>query len=193
MNKKDRTRKIAVTAVMASVSVVLGLTRLGFIPWFSGASLTIMHVPVILAAVLEGPWAGLFTGLIFGIFSMVNAAVMPTGPLDVFFVNPLVSLLPRLAVALVSWGLYASFREKKLVAGICLAAFGGSLTNTMLVLGALGLMKAIPRALFLPVFLVNGLPEAAAAALICLGVVLSWQGLGKRNQKAKLIELEDED
>ena len=56
MSDSNRTRKIVITAVMAAVSVVLGATRLGFIPWFSGASLTIMHVPVIIEPFWKDRW-----------------------------------------------------------------------------------------------------------------------------------------
>ncbi len=91
---QDRTRKIVVAGVMAAISILLGVTRWGFIPWFAGISLTIMHVPVIIGAILEGPVVGLVIGLIFGIFSMVQAAVAPNGPGDVVFTNPLISVLP---------------------------------------------------------------------------------------------------
>ena len=49
-------KKITVAGVLSAVAVVLGITPFGIIPWFSGASITIMHVPVIIAAVLEGRW-----------------------------------------------------------------------------------------------------------------------------------------
>ena len=55
---QDRTRKLVITGVMGAISVLLGVTHWGFIPWFGGVSLTIMHVPVIIAAVLEGPIVG---------------------------------------------------------------------------------------------------------------------------------------
>ena len=73
---------------MGAIAVFLGLTRWGFIPWFGGVSLTIMHVPVIIGAVLEGPIVGALIGLIFGLFSMIQAAVAPNGSLDVWFTNP---------------------------------------------------------------------------------------------------------
>jgi len=89
---QDRTRKIVITGVLSAISIFLGITRLGFIPWFSGVSLTIMHLPVIIGAVLEGPVVGFAIGLIFGIFSLIQAAIAPTGPTDVWFTNPLISV-----------------------------------------------------------------------------------------------------
>ena len=76
---QERTRKIAITGVMGAISIVLGMTRLGFIPWFSGASLTVMHIPAIIGAIIEGPFVGAIIGLIFGLFSMLQAAIAPLG------------------------------------------------------------------------------------------------------------------
>ena len=69
---QDRSRKIAVTGVLGAVTILLGLTHWGFIPWFGGVSLTIMHIPVIIGAILEGPAVGAGIGLIFGLFSMLR-------------------------------------------------------------------------------------------------------------------------
>ena len=73
-------KKIATAGVLSAVAIVLGITRLGIIPWFSGASITIMHVPVVIAAVLEGPVVGLLVGLIFG--AMYAYATIKGGALD---------------------------------------------------------------------------------------------------------------
>ncbi|HRU29430.1 MAG TPA: ECF transporter S component, partial [Treponema sp.] len=91
-------RKIAVAGVLSAIAIVLGVTRLGFIPWFSGASVTILQVPVIIGAVLEGPLVGFIIGLLFGLSSLLQAAIAPTGPVDVAFTNPLISVLPRLLI-----------------------------------------------------------------------------------------------
>ncbi len=84
------TRKIVIAGVMSAIAIFLGATRLGFIPWFTGTSITIMAIPVIIGAVLEGPVVGMATGLLFGLFSLLQAAIAPTGPGDVIFTNPLI-------------------------------------------------------------------------------------------------------
>ena len=100
---QERTRKIAIIGVMGAISIVLGMTRLGFIPWFSGASLTVMHIPAIIGAIIEGPFVGAAIGLIFGLFSMLQAAIAPTGPTDVWFTNPMLAVLPRLFIGPVAY------------------------------------------------------------------------------------------
>lgn len=179
---QNRTRKIVVTGVLSAISIFLGITRLGFIPWFSGASLTIMHVPVIIGAILEGPVVGLVIGFIFGTFSVIQAAVAPTGPTDVLFTNPLISVLPRLFIGPIAWLIYHSLKRWKIPA-IILSGIGGSLTNTILVLGMIGLLGFLPWGAILPIILTNGLLEAVASAFIVSAVIIVWQQIDRRGKK----------
>ncbi|WP_431732442.1 ECF transporter S component [Clostridium botulinum] len=57
MEKKEKTRKIAVFAMFSAISVILGFTPLGIIP-IPPVAATIIHVPVIITAILEGPVLG---------------------------------------------------------------------------------------------------------------------------------------
>ncbi|MHB8191955.1 MAG: ECF transporter S component [Bellilinea sp.] len=178
---QDRTRKIVVTGVLGAIAILLGLTRLGFIPWVSGASLTIMHLPVIIGAVLEGPLVGVGIGLIFGIFSMIQAAIAPSGPTDVWFTNPLLAVFPRLLIGPVAWLVWKALKRWPAV-GLVSAGVAGSLTNTISVLGMIGLLGYVPWAALGPIAIANGVPEAVAAGLITLVVVAAWQrfAVGKR-------------
>jgi len=101
-----RTQDIAVAGVLSAIAVLLAVTRLGFIPFLAGISITVMHVPVIIGAVISGPLVGTLIGLIFGLSSMILAAVAPAGPGDAFFTDPLVSVLPRLFIGVAAWGAY---------------------------------------------------------------------------------------
>ncbi len=179
---QKRTRKIVITGVMSAISIFLGITRLGFIPWFSGASLTIMQVPVIIGAVLEGPIVGLIIGLFFGVFSLIQAAVAPTGPTDVLFTNPLLSILPRLFIGPVAWLIYRALKRWQVPALIA-GGIGGSLTNTILVLGMFLALGELPLAALPAIVLVNGLPEAAVSAILVLAVVSIWLHIERRGKK----------
>ena len=170
---QDRTRKIVVTGVMGAIAVLLGLTRWGFIPWFGGVSLTIMHVPVIIGAVLEGPLVGLIIGLIFGLFSMLQAAIAPTGPADVWFTNPLLSVVPRLFIGPMAWLAWRALRRLQ-ITNLITAGIVGSLTNTILVLGVIGLLGYLPWGVLGGIVVINGLPEAGISALLTLVVVAAW-------------------
>ncbi|RPJ52118.1 MAG: ECF transporter S component [Chloroflexi bacterium] len=178
---QERTRKIVVTGILGAISIFLGLTRWGFIPWPTGTSLTIMHVPVIIGAVLEGPVVGLAIGLIFGLFSMIQAGVAPNGPGDVIFTNPLISILPRLFIGPVAWLVWNSLKKWPVV-GLISAGVAGSLTNTILVLGMIGILGIAPWPLIGSVVVLNGLPEAVLSGILVLVIVSAWRQIpvGKR-------------
>jgi uncharacterized membrane protein len=178
---QERTKKIVITGALSAVTVLLGLTHWGFIPWFGGISLTIMALPVIIGAILEGPLVGLGIGLIFGLFSLLQAAIAPNGPGDVVFTNPLISVLPRLLIGPVAWLVWVGL--KKLPAlGLILAGIAGSVTNTVFVLGMMGLFKLYPWPMIGAVAVANGLPEAGVTAVLTLlivGLVLQLK-IGKK-------------
>ena len=178
---QDRTRKLVITGVMGAITILLGVTHWGFIPWFGGISLTIMHVPVIIATILEGPIVGLGVGLIFGIFSMIQAAVAPSSPADVWFTNPVLAVLPRLFIGPVAYYVW-KLLERIPVVGLIVAGVAGSLTNTILVLGVIGLMGLLPWAVLGGIVISNGLLEAGVSAFIVLVVVAAWRRIkvGKR-------------
>lgn len=183
---QSRTRKIVVTAVLAAITIVLGLLPFGgYIPFF-GISITILTIPVIIGAILEGPIVGAGIGLIFGLTSMYQAATAPKSPLDPLFVNPLLSVLPRMLIGPVAWLVWSALKRVKVI-GLVFAGFLGSYTNTVLVLGMLGLLfgrdsrvteifganvwKALGG-----VALASGVPEAVVAAIITLLVIAAyWQ------------------
>ena len=102
---------MVLTAALSALIIVLGITKLGLIPLGPAASITILHVPIILAACLCGLPSALFTGAVFGIMSLVQAAMSPSGVLDPLFVNPLCSVLPRMLTGLVAWALWKLFNN----------------------------------------------------------------------------------
>ncbi len=63
------------------------------------------------------------------------------------------------------------------------AGFAGSLTNTVLVLGMIGLLKLIPWVGLLPIATANGLPEAGVSALLTLAVVAAWKRIRVGSRK----------
>lgn len=111
MNKRKTldVRKMAIIGVLGAISAVLGMTPLGFIP-VGPTRATIMHIPVIIGAIMEGPLVGALVGLIFGIFSIFQALSNPT-PVSVVFLNPMVSVLPRVLIGVVTYYVYNELRK----------------------------------------------------------------------------------
>ena len=181
MDDFKNTRNLVITALMAAIAILLGWTHWGFIPWIGGVSLTIMYVPVIIAAIIIGPLSGLIVGLIFGLFSMVQAGIAPSGPTDVWFTNPLLSVLPRLFIGPVAWLVSKALKRWPAIA-LPVAGAAGSLTNTVLVLGMLGILGYLPWAALGAVVVSNGLPEMVFAAFITTAIIAAYWHipLGKR-------------
>lgn len=193
MNKELRaktkfsTKQIVIIGMLSSISIILGITGLGFIP-IPPIKATIMHIPVIIGAIVEGPVVGAMVGLIFGIFSIVQAIVAPTLT-SVFNLNPLVSVLPRILIGLTSYYTYTAMNKvvktKFKVLNISVAAAVGSLTNTFGFLGMiyllylepyakkLGLSVSAAKKGIVAIGLANGIPEAIISMAITVSVVIA--------------------
>jgi len=171
------TRQIAVAGILSAITILLGITRLGFIPFVFGTSITIMHLPVILGAVLQGPGVGTVIGAIFGGFSLLQAYLAPTGPGDLLFRDPSVSLLPRLFIGVAAWAAYRAAKPLNEIVALGLAGAVGTLTNTALVLGMLVLRQYVPPAVAWGIVITNAPLELVAAVIITVAVVAAWKRL----------------
>lgn len=163
-----KTRDIVISGMLGGIAIFLGQTGLGFIPLPTGIQATIMHLPVIIGAVLEGPVVGTMVGFIFGLFSCLQ----PRGV--AFFADPTVSILPRLFIGVASFYTYRLISRLSVHSGLVIAGVVGSLTNTVLVLGMIAVRHYMPTKAVVPIAFLNGIPEAIVAGiivyLVCLGV-----------------------
>ena len=189
------TRKLVLTGALSALIIVLGITKLGLIPIGPAASITILHVPIILAACLCGLPSALFTGAVFGIMSLIQAAMSPSGVLDPLFVNPLCSVLPRMLTGLIAWVLWLVFNKipkmpKAVSAGI--TAFLSTACHTLLVIGCLYLfagtavregMGGLGYFAVIAILAPQAALEAAAATIICAAVYVGLFVSGKRKSK----------
>lgn len=145
-NTKLSTRKLVIAGMMVGMSVLLTYTPLGIIPT-QPVSATILHIPTIVAAILEGPVVGVLVGIAFGVSTLIRALTSATGPLDPLFINPLISVLPRALIGLTSYYAYKGMlkilpiKGKDAISTIVGSAVG-SMTNTVGVLGMLYLLYA---------------------------------------------------
>ena len=119
--RRSTVRKIVVAGVLGAIITLLGYlgpAGPGFIPVPTPAQhATTLHVPVIIGGILEGPIVGLALGLIFGIFSWLQAGVLGV----VMFQDPLVAILPRLFIGITAWAAYVLFRRTGKYAALILA------------------------------------------------------------------------
>lgn len=178
-------RQITMIGMLSGISIFLGLTGLGFIP-IPPVKATIMHIPVIVGGILEGPIVGAAVGLIFGLFSMYQAFTTPL-PTSFIFWNPLIALLPRILIGVVAYYVYAFLKNKikKQTIAIGVASVLATMTNTIGVMGLtyiiyldkyaekLNISREMATAGITTVITFNGSIEAIVSALICIPVILS--------------------
>ena len=173
-------RKIVIAGVLAAVAILLGVTRLGFIPVPTAAgSATIMHVPAIIGGIMEGWLVGGIIGTIFGLFSFINATV----PL---FKDPLVAIFPRIFIGITAYFAYVGLKKINEYLALIVAAVVGTLTNTILVLGMAVVRGYMAPGVAWTVGVTHGLPEAVVAAIITVAVVVAWKRIETGRGEAKM-------
>ena len=192
----SRNKKLALTGAFSALVIVLGITNLGIIPIGPTASITILQIPVILIVMLAGLPEGLFVGAVFGILTLVRAAMSPSGVLDPLFVNPLCSVLPRMLIAVVAWALWKALSKVPHLPIIISAGVTGFVTtvaHTLLVIGSIYIFEGagVREAMggmgyfaLIGALAFNAILEAIAATIVCAAV---YGGMNiAANKKSKL-------
>ena len=172
-------RKIVISGVLAAIAILLGVTRLGFIPVPTLAgNATIMHVPAIIGGVMEGWLVGGIVGTIFGLFSFLQA----TTPL---FKDPLVAIFPRIFIGITTYFAYVGLKKVNEYLALIVAAVVGTLTNTVLVLGMAVIRGYLPMAAIPPI-IPQAIAEVIIAAIVTVAVVAAWKRIETGRGEAKM-------
>ncbi|MCR5419203.1 MAG: ECF transporter S component [Lachnospiraceae bacterium] len=143
-NNQNKTLYMVQLALMAAITLLMALTPLGYIKT-PVLSVTLLTVPVAVAAILLGPVGGVVCGFAFGMTSFVNA-LMGTGsvllmgllqinPFLTFVVAVVARVLVGLFTGLIFKGLYKGEKTRPIsyfVASLCCP-----LLNTILFMGFL--------------------------------------------------------
>jgi len=146
----ERTRTLAITGIMCGITILLSFPFVGTIPLFA-VSATVAFLPALVATMTLGLTPGLTVATVAGVASWLRNLTIPATLLSPYFMNPLVSVLPRMLIAITVWlcfkGLMAmplpkAMDRMPLTVGISAAI--GSATNTAAVLGSLYLYYAVP-------------------------------------------------
>lgn len=201
VRRLDKTRHTVMLSLFSAIIIVLAFTPLGSIP-LGPVDATTVHIPVIVGAILLGPWDGLFLGAVMGIVSLVHNTVMPLPISFVFspflplgdWKSAVISIVPRMMIGLVAalvFRLFSKWDKTRLGAG-ALAGLAGSLTNTVLVLGGiywlfgstyaskLNMTVSMVGKVLMGVVATNGVPEAIVAAVISTAVARALLSISKR-------------
>ena len=170
-------RQLVITGLLGGITALLGLTGYGFIHLIYMKA-TILHIPTIIGGIVEGPRVGMMTGLIFGCFSLFQNIVAPT-LMSIVFLNPLISVLPRVLLGLIAYLVYRVMPGAQAVK-IAVSA----LVTSMMVMGLTYILYAKEFAemrhvpldqvvnIIIGICIANGIPEAIGAAVIVTPIVL---------------------
>ncbi|MFD0897152.1 ECF transporter S component [Loigolactobacillus binensis] len=203
MTNDLHTKKLVYTAIMLAILFLLYVTPLGFLQ-LGPFAITTLHIPVIVGSILLGYKRGAFLGLVFGLLSLYRSTVTMTPTSFVFspfvpvpgtghgnLLALVVSILPRVLVGIMPALVFALLRKKELNRSLSygIAGFIGSLTNTVLVLGLMGLIfgqqlgyHSLNAVLIMigGVILSNGFVEMIVATLVTISLANAFNAVEKR-------------
>lgn len=187
-----RTADLVEVALFVAIIVVLANTPLGYIP-LGAVNATTIHIPVIVAGIVLGWKKGAFLGFFFGLTSFLNASFFKPN-ITSFLFTPLypggnfwslvICFIPRIMIGIVAYLVFKAvfrFLRNESVA-LVMAAVLASLINTALVMGgayvffsdmyaeAIGRPVTDVLAAIMTIVVVNGIPEAACAGVLTLGI-----------------------
>jgi len=167
---------------LAIMLIMTFVPSLGFISIGGAISITLLHIIVLIGAILMGWKRGLLYGFFFGILSLIKAATSPVSILDPYFVNPLISVLPRATFGLLAGLSFDAIKKMKSNAMksllIPVASFVLTIFHSVFVLTFLGLfggVEAMPGywGLMGATLASSSIGEALAATIIVYPVAVA--------------------
>ena len=113
---KEKTKSLVLAAVFSAlIAVMTVVPYTGYINYGPiSLEITTLHIVVILGAVCLGWKYGAILGGVWGVSCMLRAL---TNPLWYDFLNPMISLLPRIAVGLVAALVFIGLMKLKINSG----------------------------------------------------------------------------
>ena len=101
----DVRKKWIFTAILAAIEIFMTVTNLGYFT-IGSTAFTVLHIPAFIATALAGLPQGLLIAGIFGLSSLISAYFFASGVLDYLFLDPRISVVPRLMIPFVVWLVY---------------------------------------------------------------------------------------
>ena len=180
-NVSAKTLRMTQLAILIALEAVLTLTPLGFVT-IPPISITILHIPVIVGAILLGPMNGAILGGVFGLCSVFRA-MMSGNPGDMLF-NPaasgnafyslIMAILPRILLGVIAGYLYILLKKlfKTDYAALPVTAAVSTICHTVMVLGLLWLFfNGVSFSyIFEAIVALNGLVEIGLAVILVTAI-----------------------
>ncbi len=211
---KSKTYTMVLMAMFTAIILIMAFTPLGLIQ-LPIIKATALHIPVIIGCIMLGPAAGAYFGSLFGLTSLIKNTITPSALSFAFtpaiavpgtghgsFWAIVICFGPRILVGITPWLFYKLMNKimpnmNNGVRAGTLAASGviGSLTNTFLVMGLIGILftdayatlQGIPSsevgAVIMGIIAANGIPEAIVAGILTPAVCMVLFKFLKTNGK----------
>lgn len=175
LDSRAKIRKMTVCAMLTALIWLLTFTPIGFTIPFFGISMTFVHIPAIIGAMMEGFSGGLLLSFMFGLASFVKNLISPTSIYSYMLQNPLVSILPRLLVGPAVYGAHILIKrclpgKNTLRWAVC--GVVGALTNTVCTLTAFTLCAKLGGEAFSAVTTTSVWALAANCPIECLSAAV---------------------
>lgn len=206
--EKISTRQIALYGLFIALVFLLGFTPLGFI-YLPMASVTTVHIPVIVGGYILGRKGGAVLGFFFGLTSFIQCFITPDATAAIvlgtatgfglynLLLIAAILFLPRVLTGFFSASIYDIAKKKGVNDGVAMgiSAFIGSMTNTVFYLGGLYLLAFEQTAeimgvageallsLLLGIVALNGVIEAIAAVIISVAAGKAITAIARRSSK----------
>ena len=184
----EKTLKLAQLAMLIAIEAIMTFLPIGFI-MVPPVSITLLHIPVIIGAILMGPLYGGILGGSFGLFSLIKASFAAASPIDMAF-SPFLSgaplqsiilcVIPRILLGVIAAYLFILLKRlfKNEVISILVSALLATALHTVMVLGCLWLLfnslalegGVTLAAVFGTVITLNGILEMVAAGVLSTAV-----------------------
>lgn len=185
-SKKQIHDLATLSMLVALMAILTFVPMVGFIQIPPLISITIMHIPVIIGAVLLGPKYGGILGGVFGLMSMLKATFFGAGIADFIFSpflsgNPVSSIImcfiPRILLGVIAGGLFLLIKKKlpNELLSIGISAAIATLFHSLSVLTLMFLLFKGDvfdslKAVFATAFGLNGILELVVAVILSTAV-----------------------
>jgi uncharacterized membrane protein len=177
--------------MLALTIVFVALTA---VPTASATMAFLIFIPTIVTSIVMGLKAGALMGFLAGATTMLRAILAPLSPFDAFFINPLISILPRIFVGVTPYLLFKLIKSLiKNEAGdkiaLIIAGAGGAITNTALVMTMLYIIYAQKvvemvgvgfKVFLISIITTNAVIEAVVAAILTVPAVIAYRKISKQ-------------
>lgn len=185
MNKIfNDTKEFTFLSVMFGITIFFTYTA-GMIPAGMASVAILCFIPTVITSLIYGPKAGAFMGFLAGLVSLSKAIVAPAGILDPYFINPLVSVFPRIFIGIIPYYVYKLVKKISKSKSISFFVSGamGAIINTALVMPMLYILYATQiakavgssfKVLLMGIITSSMLIEAAVMGVFTLAVMMVY-------------------